>query len=339
MEKKIDRDVLDRYLEGSYTSADYQQVKALFEEEALAVQRDGLIRETWVEFEEKRPGKDLSFILQKIQSRIYREEKSQTKTLWHFYRQIAAVLLLPITLFMAYLLINRSTQEITTAWAEIHSPLGARTQFTLPDGTTGWLNSGSSIQYPVDFTSRKVKMSGEAFFHVVHQDNKKFIVQTPALDITVLGTRFNVAAYAEDPFVEVALEEGRVRLDSKNGKLSESLSPDQRFIFYPAQGKGSKSQVDADIYSLWKEGKLVFRDDPLSVVLKKMERWYNVRFDIKDTQLKDHIYKATFQDETLEEALRVLAWSAPIDYEIQDRKLNEDGTYSEKTIIVRKRIK
>jgi transmembrane sensor len=339
VEKKIDRAILDRYLEGSYTSADYQQVKALFEEEALAGQRDGLIRETWVEFEEKRPGRDLSFILQKIQSRIYREEKSRTRTLWHFYRQIAAALLLPIILFTAYLLINHPIPEVTTGWAEIHSPLGARTQFTLPDGTTGWLNNGSSIQYPVDFTSRKVKISGEVFFHVVHQNDKNFVVQTPALDITVLGTRFNVAAYPEDPFVEIVLEEGKVKLDSKNGKLSELLSPDQRFIFYSDQGKGFKSQVDAGLYSSWKEGELVFRDEPLSVVLKKMERWYNVRFDIEDVQLKNYIYKATFKEETLEEALKLLAWSAPIDYEIQDRKMNKDGTYSEKRIIVRKRVK
>jgi ferric-dicitrate binding protein FerR (iron transport regulator) len=338
VEKKIDRAILDRYLEGSYTSADYQQVKALFEEEALAGQRDGLIRETWVEFEEKRPGRDLSFILQKIQSRIYREEKSRTRTLWHFYRQIAAVLLLPITLFTAYLLIDHPTQEETSGWAEIHSPLGARTQFTLPDGTTGWLNNGSSIQYPVDFTNRKVKISGEVFFHVVHQNDKKFVVQTPALDITVLGTSFNVAAYPEDPFVEVVLEEGKVKLDSKNGELSELLSPDQRFIFYSDQGKGSKSRVDASLYSSWKEGKLVFRDEPLSVVLKKMERWYNVSFDIEDVQLKNYIYKATFKEETLEEALKLLAWSAPIDYEVQDRKLNKDGTYSTKRIIVRMNV-
>ncbi len=339
MEEKINREVIGRYLEGSYTAADYQQVKALFGGEALTMRQDELIGETWIEFEGKNPGKDLSFILQKIQSQIYREEKRRTGTLWHFYRQIAAVLLFPVTLFAAWLLISRIGQESTTAWAEIYSPMGARTQFTLPDGTTGWLNSGSGIRYPVNFTERKVKLTGEAFFHVVHQDHKKFIVQTPALDITVLGTMFNVAAYAGDPFVEVVLEEGGVRMDSKDGKLSESLTADQRFVFNPEKGTGLKYQVDADLYSSWKEGKLVFRDEPLSIVLKKMERWYHVRFDVEDDQLKNYIYKATFKDETLDEAMQVLAWSAPIDYEIQDRKMNRDGTYTEKTIVVRKRIK
>jgi mRNA-degrading endonuclease YafQ of YafQ-DinJ toxin-antitoxin module len=67
-----------------------------------------------------------------------------------------------------------------------------------------------------------------------------------------------------------------------------------------------------------------------------MERWYNVQFVMEDEQLKTYIYQATFKDETLEEVMRLLAFTAPINYEIQDRKLNSDGTYSTKTIIIRK---
>lgn len=337
MEKKIDRDVLNRYLKGNYTSADYQQVKTLFEEDTLAWQRDDLIRETWLEFKEQKPRKDLNFILQKIQSRIYLQEKRKKRTLWYLYRQIAAVLLFPVILFAAHFFIQHPAGISGTAYAEIYSPPGARTQFRLPDGTTGWLNSGSDIRYPVDFTERTVKINGEAFFQVASKNDQKFTVQTPVLDITVLGTKFNVTAYPDDPFVEIVLEEGKVRLDGRDYPFSELLSPDQRFVLYSGQKKGSVSSVDAGLYSSWKDGKLVFRDEPLSGVLKKMERWYHVRFIVEDEQLKSHVYKATFKDETLEEVLRLLAWSAPIEYEIPDRKKNEDGTYATKTIIVRRK--
>ena len=335
MKKEIDSEVLNRYLNGNYTPDDYQQVKTWFEKNGQTEQLDGFIHQNWKEFKEQQPGKDLNFILQKIQRQIYLEEKRKKTTLWHFYRQIAAVLLFPVLLVTAYLLINNNNFQ-DGAWAEIRSPAGARTQFMLPDGTSGWLNSGSSIQYPVGFKNREVKITGEAYFDVAKKNNEKFIVQTPALDITVLGTKFNVAAYLEDNFVEVVLEEGKVKLDGKNKAFSEFLSPAERFVLDTNQKKGEISKVDAGIYSAWKDGKLVFRDEPLSEVLKKMERWYNVQFVMEDEQLKTYIYQATFKDETLEEVMRLLAFTAPISYEILDRKLNSDGIYSPKTIIIRK---
>jgi ferric-dicitrate binding protein FerR (iron transport regulator) len=338
MKKEIDSNILSRYLDGSYSPEDYKQLKSWFEKQGSTEPLDALIHRHWEAFEEQAPGKDLDFILQKVQRQIYLSEKRQTKTLWHFYRQVAAVLLFPILLLTAYLFIN-DNHIPDSSWAEIHSPVGARTQFQLPDGTSGWLNSGSSIQYVAGFKNREVKVTGEAYFEVAKKNGEKFIVQTPALGITVLGTKFNVAAYPEDNFTEVVLEEGKVKLDGKNRAFSELLSPAERFVLYSNQKKGEISKVDASVHSAWKDGKLVFRDEPLSGVLKKMERWYSVQFVMEDEQLKNHIYQATFKDETLEEVLRLLAFTAPISYEIQDRKLNRDGTYSTKTIIIRKKTK
>jgi ferric-dicitrate binding protein FerR (iron transport regulator) len=338
VKKEIDSEVLNRYLNGHHTPGDYQQVKAWFGKTGQTEQLDGFIHQNWQEFKEQLPGKDLNFILQKIQRQIYLNEKRKKTTLWHFYRQVAAVLLFPVLLVTAYLFINNNNFQ-DSAWAEIHSPVGARTQFQLPDGTSGWLNSSSSIRYEAGFKNREVKITGEAYFDVAKKNGEQFIVQTAALDITVLGTKFNVAAYPEDNFTEVVLEEGKVKLDGKNRAFSELLSPAERFVLYSNQKMGEISKVDASIHSAWKDGKLVFRDEPLSGVLKKMERWYSVQFVMEDEQLKNHIYQATFKDETLEEVLRLLAFTAPISYEIQDRKLNRDGTYSTKTIIIRKKTK
>ncbi len=336
MKKEIDSNILSRYLDGSYSPDDYQQLKSWFEKQDSTEPLDQLMHKNWQEFEEQVPGKDLGFILQKVQRQIYLNEKRQTKTLWHFYRQVAAVLLFPVLLLTAYLFLNNQ-QVPDTAWAAIHSPVGARTQFQLPDGSSGWLNSGSTIHYPVNFTNRQVKVTGEAFFDVKPSKEKKFVVQTPALDITVLGTKFNVSAYSEDDFTEVVLEEGSVKLDGKSSTFSESLSPNERFVFDAEQKTGKIATVDAKFHSAWKEGKLVFRDQPLSEVLKKMERWYNVQFVMEDEQLQNYIYQATFENETLEEVLNLLAFTAPISYKIEDRVLNSDGTWSTKKILIRKK--
>ncbi len=336
MKKEIDSKILSRYLDGSYSPDDYQQLKSWFEKQDSTEALDALIQKNWQEFEEQIPGKNLDFILQKVQRQIYLNEKKQTKSLWHFYRQVAAVLLFPILLLTAYLFLNNQ-QAPDTAWAEIHSPIGARTQFQLPDGSSGWLNSGSTIHYPVNFTNRQVKVTGEAFFDVKPSSKNKFVVQTPALEITVLGTKFNVSAYSEDDFTEVVLEEGSVKLDGKGSTFSESLSPDERFVFDAEQKTGRIVPVDASLHSAWKEGKLVFRDEPLSSVLKDMERWYNVRFVMEDEQLQNHLYQATFQNETLEEVLKLLAFTAPISYKIQDRKMKSDGTWTAKTILIQKK--
>lgn len=338
MKKEIDSAILNRYLKGTYTPDDYRQLKSWFEKNGQTEQLDELIHQNWLEFKEQQAGKDLNFILQKIQRQIYLDEKSRKRNLWHFYRQVAAVLLFPILLVTAYLLIN-SNQFHEEAWVQIHSPAGARTRFMLPDGSSGWLNSASSIQYAADFKNREVKISGEAWFEVTKKNHQKFVVKTPALDITVLGTKFNVSAYPEDHFVDVVLEEGEVRLDGRNKVFSEILSPAERFVLYSNQKKGEISKVDAGIHSAWKDGKLVFRDEPLSGVLKKMERWYNVQFVMEDKQLKNHLYQATFKDETLEEVLRLLAFTAPIHYEIQERKLGIDGSYSTKKIMIHKKTK
>jgi len=339
MKKNFDKEILIRYLKRKDTLDDYQTLVNWFRDSEL-LELDRFIHENWERFEEPYTEKDLNFILQKVQSRIYLSENRQKRTIWSLYKQIAAVLLLPILLFTSYLLLtSRGNSPVNDSWAEIHSPLGARTQFKLPDGTTGWLNSGSSIQYPISFTKREVKISGEIYFDVVHKNNEEFIVKTPAVDVIVLGTKFDVSAYPEDNFMKVVLEEGKVKLNAKDGAFSEVLSPDEKFELDFNQRRGTIIKVNSSLQSSWKDGKLVFHDEPLSQVLKRMERWYNVQFEVEDKELNNYVYKATFKDETLDEVLKLLAITSPIKYEILDRKLDKNGTYSTKKIKITKNEK
>jgi len=337
MEKNFDNEVILRYLEGKETLDDHQKVVNWFKD-SDNLQLDRFIHKNWESYDAPYTAKDLNFILQKVQSRIYLSEKMQKKTVWSIYRQIAAVLLLPVLFLSSYLLLSHwGNTPASGSWAEIHSPLGARTQFKLPDGTTGWLNSGSSIQYPVNFSKREVKISGEIYFDVAHKNDEEFVVKTPAVDVVVLGTKFDVSAYPDDNFLEVVLEEGKVKLNANDGLFSEILSPNEKFVLDFTQKRGAITKVNSSVRSSWKDGKLVFRDEPLSLVLKRMERWYNVQFVVEDKELNNYIYKATFEDETLDEVLKLLAVTSPIKYEIRDRKPDKNGSYSTKKIIIRKK--
>lgn len=343
MKNKIDIEVLKRYLKGDFTSNDYYQVKSWFECTEDSNQLDEIILENWTEFKEQVPEKDLNYILDKIQRHIYKEEKKKKRTIWQYYKEIAAVVMFPILFFTSYLLLNNSESksyeaQLGGSWAEIYSPPGARTQFKLPDGTIGYLNGSSSIQYPTDFSVRDVNVKGEVYFDVAHKDNKDFTVHTYGVDISVLGTKFNVAAFPEDKVLEVVLEQGEVVLKGKKNSFKEKLLPDERFVLSEDQKKGIISKVDAEYYTTWKEGKLVFRNETFSSVLKRLERWYNVDFVVKDEQLKNYIYQATFKDETLEEAMRLLSYTVPMVYEIKSRKLNQDGSYSKREVNIWEKV-
>ncbi len=336
MEKTFNKEVLLRYLRGNQSPEDEQLVRNWFREPEF-LQLDLFIKENWQEFTETKSDQDMSHILRKIERRIIQEKYRNRNVFWSYYRQIAAVILVPVLLVSAYFFADRNQQTIETGWAEIYSPVGARTKFSLPDGTRGWLNSASSIEYPVCFEDREVKIRGEVYFDVAHDKNRPFTVKTPFLNVMVLGTKFNVSAYPEDNFTEVVLEEGKVRLNSAGGSFSEELSPDERFLLKSSEPKGFITKIDSRLHSSWKEGKLVFRDEPLSQVLKKMGRWYNVQFVVEDQELNDYIYKATFQNEKLDEVMRLLALTSPIKYEITERKPGPDGAYPVRKIIISRR--
>ena len=337
MNKLIDKHILDRFLVGNYSEEDLEKVRSWFQDQEYEKDLDQYIFNNWKKFEEKKNDKDFGFLFDAIQDNIKAKKKTKVRYLINSYRNIAAILLIPILIISSYFLIQ-STNQTGSAWAEIYSPPGSRTQFILPDGTTGWLNSQSSIKYPINFNKRKVKISGEAYFSVT-KNKDKFVVETPAFDITVLGTKFNVTAYPEDNFTQIVLEEGKVKVDGKQNMFTESLFPDEQFIIYKNQKTGTKSNVDSELYSVWTEGKLVFQNKPLSEVLQKMEHWYNVKFIIENEEIKNYIYKATFKDENLDEILKLLTYTAPISYKTKNRKINADGTYSKKEIIIRKKEK
>jgi ferric-dicitrate binding protein FerR (iron transport regulator) len=233
---------------------------------------------------------------------------------------------------------SRDRSVAVVGWAEINAPMGARIRFTLPDGSFGWLNSGSKLKYALNFNnSRIVQLSGEAFFEVKHLQGDNFVVKTTHLDVEVTGTSFDVAAYDEEEEVDVTLEEGTVFL--KNSKIAQpiEMKPNEQLSFNIAKQTFTKSKVLAPNYSAWKEGKLILRNASLEVLAKQLSRWYNVETRIENSQNIANQYRATFEDENLAEVLRLLKISSRLDYILDERIKQADGTFTKQKLLLRAR--
>ena len=185
---------------------------------------------------------------------------------------------------------EKPKSAIETAMNQLIIPYGKTSELTLPDGTKVFLNAGSRLVYPENFMgrTREVFLVGEAFFEVKHDQNHPFIVQTNDLRVKVLGTRFNVSAYPGDHVIETVLAEGKVRIEKNNAGLFDQttdLIPDQMASFDRITQVTSLKSVDVNNYILWTKGLLQFESTDLSRIVKRLERFYDVRFQFDDPLL------------------------------------------------------
>jgi len=284
---------------------------------------------------ESFPYQNLKPILDRIHHRIRLKEVQHN---WlHAFQRIAAILILPLFLsFMAYFYFQVYQQSTPTSYTEIQCPMGARTKFQLPDGSSGFLNSGARLKFPVSFsTVRKVELVGEAFFVVVHNREIPFHVNTPNLDIKVLGTTFNVIANNDEQTEEIILQTGKVDVLSENGKHLAILNPNEKLTLDIGKRTFSKNKVEASQYTSWKEGKLVFRNENMQLVARRLSRWYNAEVVADDRLLDEYTFHATFVDEPLDEVLKLLSITTPLSFKEEKRQNDNDGVYRKRKIILK----
>jgi len=268
--------------------------------------------------------------------------RSPVANFWANWKKIAAVLLIPLILgnilYFSSRPKNYSSQR-EPVYNELFAAFGTRSALKLSDGTSVWLNSGSSIKYPDRFIGnrRTVFLKGEAYFEVESDLKKPFIVETSSLKVKATGTKFNVSGYVSSNEEEVTLVSGKVEVslnnDKKNAKTSK-LDIDQQFSLNKANGTTLISNVDTYKYISWKDGKLIFRNEPLINVVKKISQVFNIDIEIKGKELQNYCYRATFQDESLAEILKLLKISSPIDYFEVKRDPLPDGTFPRKKVII-----
>ncbi|MCK9412594.1 MAG: DUF4974 domain-containing protein [Prolixibacteraceae bacterium] len=196
-------------------------------------------------------------------------------------------------------------------------PLGQMTNVELPDGTKVMLNSGSSITYDGSFAlgKRQVSLNGEAYFDVAKDREHPFVVQTFLLNFEVLGTSFNIEAYAEDITINTTLIEGSLGVKDKSQNRILLLVPGENAQYDALTSKISVTKVNTEIYTSWKEGLITFRNEKLKDIARKIERWYNVKIIINNQKLGEQAYFGTIlKNKPIDQILEVLRLTSSLKY-------------------------
>lgn len=221
---------------------------------------------------------------------------------------------------------SSSSAAVSSNINTMEVPYGKRFELELSDGTQILLNSGSVISYPEVFSEdsiRKVTLSGEAYFDVTHDENRPFVVEAADLNIKVLGTSFNVAAYPEDQTTDVVLVRGSVGMfeDQHELKKQNILSPGFKGSFNRESKSITKQEVETDVYTSWRDGRIVFRNMSFGNILKKLERHFGYKIEIENERLKEEEFNANFGRQSLPEILESFKKIYGIQYEIKNDRV------------------
>lgn len=225
---------------------------------------------------------------------------------------------------------------------------GAKSRLLLPDGSIVWLNSGSRIAYPANFTDsiREVELEGEAYFDVTKDAGRPFIVRTSDINIKVLGTAFNVKCYPEDHKTEATLISGLVQVSRNSGEQQQVLllHPHEKVVINRIPESSSdhtntpltiaatdsmtvkylkKNAADtAMAETAWVYNKLVFDGENFREIADEMERWFNVKIVFHDPTIEGYRFHAKFENEHINEVLSALRLSLPFTFKIDNNEVN-----------------
>ncbi|TDW99941.1 FecR family protein [Dinghuibacter silviterrae] len=225
---------------------------------------------------------------------------------------------------------------------QVQTRPGTRTNLLLPDGTSVWLNAGSNLSYPPAFNgkNREVVLEGEAFFDVAKNPAHPFIVHTVSMTIRVLGTSFDVKAYAGDKTAEATLIKGAIEVTFKNRPEEKILLKPNQKLVVPEEdtanvavkaGKAPKgteilpptidTHTGVVIETAWTANKLVFQDESFRDLATQMERWYGVAIQFDQQKLGDLRFTGSFEKETIQQALAALQLTADFTYTIHENQI------------------
>ena len=306
---------------------------------------------------EKSPEFEITGLLSKTTNRFVLEPaKKPFYIRWTSYA--IAVSFVGALFFIFTLVEKNNSYSLTSSETILTEPIselneisishGSRSKIKLPDGSQVWINSGSKLTYGNSFNgdSREVHLDGEAYFDVVKDTKRPFIVHTSGIDIKVLGTVFNVKAYKAEPIIEATLLHGSIEVTKKYQQDASKiiLKPheklvynmfsvtdirDQRADIKPVLNASSviikplkRNIADSNIVeTAWVYNKLIFEDEKFVDVALKMERWYDLKISIENEMVKNYRISGSFVNETAEEALRGLQLMMPFNYSFKNNEI------------------
>ncbi len=289
---------------------------------------------------------DSSVFSKRILPYMHKHEYGRTGKQTAFYRffrvavAVAASLFIPLLAYNVYQLYDHfnlhkdiavmAEEQIsynlphmdTSAMLKYSVNPGVKGFVSLPDGSKVWLNSNSEISFPAEFdsTARNVSLKGEAFFDVISDKSRPmFILCKNDVFVKVTGTKFNLTSYDNDSDIKLLLVSGNVNLiDRANGRTFPVKPSEQIVVFDSKMEKPYKVLPDIKSKTAWKDGYLIFDNTPMTEVVKRLERWYGVTVILKNEEISDYSFTATFKSESIFRVLEILYKSSNIKYEVND---------------------
>jgi len=209
----------------------------------------------------------------------------------------------------------------------INTPAGCKYKVTLPDGTMVWLNSESSLKFPIVFSGneRRVYLTGEAYFEVAKNKHKPFKVFSNNTVVRVLGTHFNVSAYRNEDAVKVTLLEGSVKVS--NGKQSKMIVPGEQasikrdLLIDMPPAKINVATTDVNGSVAWKNNLFLFDSEDVESVMKEIARWYNVEIEYRDGIPQTHFSGSISRNNNISQILNMLELTGGVHFSIDGRKV------------------
>ena len=188
----------------------------------------------------------------------------------------------------------------------------------LSDGTKVWLNSETCLEYPLAFGehSREVRLSGEAYFEVTKDEARCFNVIMEGATIEVMGTSFNASCYPGEGQCWAVLESGKINLRTDHGVAAVNVGECASYDI--ASGKVTVESVDLKYFTSWRYGTFYFYNTPLSEIVQKLGRWYDVHFKFADESLRDVCFSgAALRSKPIDFMLELLASTQSLKFDIQ----------------------
>ena len=333
---KITKALLQKFFDKSCTDQERAKVERWLIDPGNKALAEKMMLERW-EDEEQIKSESLwnqRSTLRRIHDRMKKGEVRKPEPVYQDWQKgaytrilkIAAAILIPLIAAGAFWLFNQPQEQADIALIQKINQGGQKSTLLLPDGSKVWLNAASSLKYPPQFINgkREIQLVGEAFFDVVKDPEKPFIVKTSDIDVKVFGTSFNVSAYPDDGFTETTVVTGLVGVRQNWPTIEQEgftfINPNQMAHFSPNTREFTTKTTDISSLISWKEGRLKFDRTPFPVVIKKLQRWYGASIVYEDQNLQSELLTFTVTNESLEKILELMGSLIPIEYQFQNSR-------------------
>ncbi len=271
--------------------------------------------------------KSLNFILSKTSS-VSSMDKIEEFSKSFIFLRVAAILVMLLT--TTYFVNNymssfekKSKQKVVSNIVK-ENPNGRKSKIQLPDGTTVWLNAGSTLTYPSKFTvkERVVNLDGQAFFDVVKDTLRPFRVNSSGLITTALGTSFDIDAYSiQNDEIKVSLVSGKISIENKSLKTKNTTLPGEQLVYSIKKQKSKITSFDLKEVVAWKDQILYFKNASLPEVVTRLERWYGVEIHLTNKPVKKWNLTGEFKKQKLERVLERLSFTENFEYKINRKTI------------------